>query len=106
MTTFATADDATKATLLGRIMITGRSKAADLNVPAFQYIKVADDGYGAVVISSGEPPLSTESVAREVRALIEALPGHEFKGALIRRASGRFGGARSRIEVSGRDVKF
>lgn len=113
MPNFNNPPTASTATLTGRIDILPRLTPADLDaLPAAVCVKVvtefgnAVEGFGAVITPSGRPPLSTQEVAREIQALIDALPGHEFEGVMSRQAGARFGGAFSTIGALGRTVKF
>lgn len=99
------------AVLTGRIVITTRITAAELQcLPRTDYVKAyveygnPDDGYVVAIVPGAQPPLSTMSVANEVRTLVEALPDRQFEGFLRRQAPARRGGAFSRINASGRSV--
>lgn len=101
------------AILTGLVDVAGRVTAAELeNLPHTHYVKAVvkygnvDDGFGVAIGPGDVPPLSTESVALEVRMLVEALPGRQFEGALRRQAPARRGGAISRIDAHGRTVRF
>lgn len=101
------------AILAGRVDITTRVSAAELEgLPQTSYVEVvtehgsSEQGFGAAIVPGEQPPLSTESVAREMRELVAALPNHEFEGVLRRQAPARFGGAFSRINAYGRTVRF
>jgi hypothetical protein len=95
----------TEATLTGSITIEPAVEIDDLDrIPETSYVQVNHDGMA--IVPSGEVPLSTESVAREVRALIEALRGFEFDGVLVRTAASKYGSARSRIVVTDSVVRF
>jgi len=95
----------TEATLTGTITIHPAAGTDDLDrIPETSYVRVNHDG--TAIVPSGEAPLSTESVAREVRALIEALHGFEFDGILIQTAASKYGSARSRIVVTDLVVRF
>jgi hypothetical protein len=100
------------ATLTGRVDITTRVTSAELeSLPQTEYVKVvvecgsARSGFGVTILPGDEPPLSTMSVADEMRALVDALPNHEFEGVLRRQAPERRGGAFSQISAFGRTVK-
>jgi len=97
----------TEATLGGTIFIEPNITDDEVNLaPQTLYVRLiaTDDGSG--IIAGDWPPLSTESVAREVRALIEALPGFVFNGFLVRTAASKYGSARSRIVVRDSVVRF
>lgn len=101
------------ATLTGRVVITTRITAAELQgLPRTDYVEAfveygnPEDGYVVAIVPGKVAPLSTESVAREVRGLVEVLPDRQFEGVLRRQAPTRFGGAFSRISASGRAVRF
>lgn len=107
----AYAEDVT--VLTGRVVITTRITAAELQgLPRTDYVKAyveygnPDDGYVVAIVPGDQPPLSTMSVADEVRALVEALPDRQFEGVLTRQAPARRGGAFSTITASGRTVRF
>lgn len=113
MVNFNNPPTASMATLTGRIDILPRLTAADMDgLPATSCVKVvvdfgnATEGFGAVIAPGDDPPLSTQSVAREIQELIDALPGHKFEGIMSRQAGARFGGAFSTITASGRTVRF
>lgn len=93
------------ATLAGSVVIEPAAGRDDLDrVPVTSYVQVNRDG--TAIVPTDVPPLSTESVAREVRALIEALPSFEFDGVLVRTAGSKYGSARSRISVTDSIVRF
>lgn len=101
------------AILTGRVVITTRITAAELKgLPHTDYVKAfveygnPEDGYVVAIVPGKVAPLSTESVARDVRALVEALPDRQFEDALRRQAPARLGGAFSRISAAGRTVGF
>lgn len=95
----------TEATLTGVITIRPGADADDLDrIPETNYVQVNRDG--TAIVPTDVPPLSTESVAREVRTLIDVLPSFEFNGVLIRTAAPGFGSARSRIVVTDSVVRF
>lgn len=101
------------ATLTGRVDITSYVASAELeNLPQTQYVKAvaeygnSSNGFGVAILPGAVPPLSTMSVATELRVLIEALPNHDFSGALLRTAAAKYGYGRSRINVFERTVRF
>lgn len=101
------------AALTGRVVISTRITAAELQgLPRTDYVEAfveygnPEDGYVVAIVPGKVAPLSTESVAREVRALVEALPDRQFEGALRRQAPAQRGGSFSRISVAGRTVGF
>lgn len=98
-------EQGTAATLAGSIAIEPAAARDDLDrVPETSYVQVSRDG--TAIVPSDNAPLSTESVAREVRTLIGALRGFEFNGALIRTAAAKYGSGRSRIDVTDSVVRF
>lgn len=101
------------AILTGRVVITTRIAAAELQgLPHTDYVKPfveygnPEDGYVVAIVPGDVPPLSTESVAREMWELVAALPNRQFEGVLRRQAPAQHGGAFSRISASGRSVGF
>lgn len=108
------------AKLTGRIIITPALNHEEMNrLAASRYIAVEitdgpGDGMGHVeqrgvaIVPGPVEPLSTGGVARDIKDLIDAFPGHCFEGALVREAAERFGGAKSSVAVldDGRTVQY
>lgn len=108
------------ATLTGRITITPPLTHDEVRrLPDVAYVRVEisagrSDGLGSferqgdAIVPGFRYPLATGGVAREVKDLIAAFPGHRFEGSLVREAAERFGSAKSRIAVldDGRTVQY
>ena len=106
------------ATLAGRITITPVLDREEMRrLPSSYYIRVAiadgpSDGMGlhenlgVAIVPGPVEPLATGGVARDIKDLIAAFPGHRFEGELVRTAGAKLGAGQRRIVADGETVRY